>query len=509
MNSKKRILTVLLAALPVLVCAAAWAVPAWAAVVPVTILYTTDAHGYIRSDEKTIGLDRIAAVRQSLPGSVLLDAGDFLHGSLLATVDKGKSVVALMRETGYFAATVGNHEFSHGFSVLEERVKEASGQPSPMHILSANTLKQDGTTLVKPWAKTDVQGVGLCVFGLTTPETRNQSAPSAVVGLNFADARQTALATAAALRESGCDIVIALTHCGSDHFTPFTSIALAAEVPGLDAVIDGHSHREFANIAPGTTPVVSSGSHGKALGKLTLFFDQAPRKTVSVKNAFFHPADLARTTPDSAIAAKINALQTTIDNTLGEVVAKSPAPLPGDRHAIRTSETALGDLAADALRAAYGSDMAICNGGGIRDGFPEGAITLKNLAQSFPFGGNVISMRVTGAELLDILEHALCKLPEESGGFPQISGFSIEVDPDSPVGERVKTLRVESRDVSPTESFTLAVNEFLAQGGNDYPHLAGKEHLQSWMTVTDALVRHLKQQGVSPLKPENRILKKP
>ena len=491
--------------LPVLL----FAVPAVAVTIPVTILYTADTHGHIRTDGQTVGLDLVAALKKRLPGSILLDAGDFLHGSPLAVMDKGKTVISLMREAGYFAATAGNHEFSHDLPTLRHRAAEAAAFPSPMHVLSANITTQDGSLLLKPWADTTVQGARLCVFGLTTPETKTQSTPSTVASLTFLDVSQTATTMAATLRASGCDLVLALTHIGSDAHIPFTSRDLAAAVPGLDAVIDGHSHRRFAELIPGEPPVVSSGYHGKAVGKLTLSFDTAAQKVVAAANTFYTRNDLAGLAPDTAIHEKIAALQSRVDTRLGEVVAVSPIELPATYKQTRTSETALGNLAADALRAAYGTDIAIINAGSIREGFPKGLITRQTLLASFPFNGYAVSVRVTGKELYDILEHALGSLPGEGGGFPQVSGVSVVFSPTAPAGGRIREIRVAGKKLDTNISLTLATNDFLAQGGDGYPHLAAKPRLQSWMTIAAALVRHLEAKGVTPLQAEGRLREAP
>ncbi len=469
----------------------AWCVPAQAAPVPVTILYTTDTHGHILSEDKTVGLDQIAAVRKQSPDAVLVDSGDFLHGTPLAGIDKGQSVVALMCESGYFAAAAGNHEFSHSLDALLQRKAEGKACASPLHILSANVYRNDGTPLLEQWAKTDIHGISLCFFGLTTPETKTQASPSAVSGLTFAPIKETAAATERAMRASGCDLVVALTHIGSDSQVPFTSLDLAAALPGLDAVIDGHSHRRFASIKPGKPPVVSSGCHGEALGKLTVSVDPDTRKITGVTNTFLTPADLAGSTPDKSVAAKLAALRRTVDAVLREVVATLPVSLQGDRALTRTRETALGDFTADAFRAAYGTDIAIVNAGSIREGLPAGPVTRERVAAAFPFDGYVVSLAITGSELHDILEHAVGKLPGEDGGFPQVSGLSFAFSPSSPPGNRIREITVAGRAVDKNTLYTLATNDFLAQGGDGYPHLAGKPRLQTWLPVTTAVINRL------------------
>lgn len=480
------------------------AAPGHARDIAITILYTTDVHGHIASDEKTIGLDLVATIKKSLPQSVLVDAGDFLHGTPLAGFDKGHSIVRLMREAGYFAAAAGNHEFSHGLPALMDRTAQAAALPAPMHILSANIRGKNGEYLLRPWARTAVGDIAMCFFGVATPETGMQASPAAVAGLTFADPLLTATGMVAELRAAGCDLVIALAHVGSDVHVACPSTSLAA-IPGLDAVIDGHSHHELAFMQPGRAPVVSSGAHGEALGQLTLTVDTATKKVVDVRNTLIRPENVAQMAPDSALRNAIATLQESVAHTLAEIVSESPAHLPGDRKSMRTRETALGDLVADAVKNAYGADIAIVNAGSIRAGLPKGPVTRKDITALLPFGGQVVTVTVTGAELWDILEYACGKLPGEDGAFPQVSGTAFTVRPENLPGKRVTDIRIDGIPLASQAEYILATNDFLAQGGDGYPHLARKGRLQSWMSVTDAVIRRLRENGAIPCKPQGRI----
>ena len=480
-------------------------IPAHAEHIPITIFYTTDTHGHIVSDKETIGLDRIAAIKRSAPDSLLLDAGDFLHGTPLAGHDQGKSITALMCETGYFAAAAGNHEFSHGLSSLRRRSAEAAANITPMAILSANIYEKNGRLLLRPWAETTINNSKICVFGLTTPETKIAAMPSTVSELTFCDPAETSREMTAKLRASGCDLVVALVHVGSDSHVEFPSTALAALDPSPDVVIDGHSHLELANIVPGKAPVVSSGSHGKALGKLVLTLDSDTKKVTAVYNDLIRASDVADLAPDMAISSKVERLRKAVNDSLGEIITQSPADLPGDRETMRTRETSLGDMVADAMREAYAADIAIMNAGGIRRGLSRGAVTREDITAIVPFAGNVVNLRITGAELLDILENAVGKLPEASGAFPQVSGLSFILDPASSPGDRISNVRIRGNALSPYRTYILATNDFLAQGGDGYPHLAGKPYLQSWIRIASAIENHLKKHGITATLPAGRI----
>lgn len=472
---------------------------------PVTVLYTTDTHGYIEPGPNTIGLGTIAAIRKSIPGSILLDAGDFLFGAPLTLIDKGKSVLALMRQAGYTAAAIGNHEFSQGREAFYERNRESMEGPNPLPMLSANILGADGAPLFQPWTRAMVGDVSLCVFGLTTPLTRTLASSYDAASLTIADPLTTGAAMAATLRASGCDIVLALTHLGSTDNLPATSLALAANTPGLDAVIDGHSHRRFARLEPGATPVVSSGAHGKAIGKLVFTVDTRTGKILGVENTFLRPKDVAAIPPDPALAKAVSDFSEAVNREFASVVATSPTPLAADRPLMRTRELPLGSLAADALRAAHGDDIAIINGGAIREGLPAGNITRKDILWAFPFNNRVVSLSVTGRELLAILERGFARLPAENGGFPQISGFSVVVDASAPKGKRVRSVLVNGKPLDNDMRYTLATNDYMAQGGGGNAFLAAKTPLRKERFFDKAFVDYLDKNGFSSLTGEPRI----
>ncbi len=474
-----------------------------------SLVYTSDTHGYIATDPDTIGLDRIAGLRQSLPAALLLDAGDFLHGLPLINLDQGASVVRLMKEAGYFAAALGNHEFSHGQPALARRLKEAAQEPG-LHLLSANTRTESGDLLAEAWTETELEGVRICLFGLTTPETYTAASPSAVKGLSFEDPLETAQTMAGTLRKHGCSFIVALTHLGSTSRTEVTSLALGRSVPDIDVIIDGHSHLELEKRDGSGPLVVSPGAHGKRLGRLDVGFDTASGTVISLDNRLLTPADLAAVTPDRTLARAIEDLRLKESRLMSRVVARSAVSFPGDAARNRTQETALGDLCADALRDAYKTTLAIVNGGGIRAPLDRGPVRLGDVNAVLAFGGYAVSVKVTGRELRDILEQAYSALPAAGGGFAQISGFSVRLQPSNPPGSRVVNIVLPSGPVRDDRLYTLAVNDFLAEGGDNCPHLAGKSRLQMHTTMQDALIAFLARADTRRYAaPQGRIVMEP
>ena len=472
----------------------------------VTLLYTTDTHGRLIAGPDIIGMDAIAALKKNTPNSLLLDAGDYLQGNPLVNLGQGKNAVELMKLTGYDAAALGNHEFDFGLDVLRTRMAEASARPHPFLMLSANILNADGTPFALPSAVFTINGLKIGLFGLTTGETVVQTHPKNVVGLTFADVTVSAQKTADELRAQGCDVVVALAHVGTDGVIGTKSTDIAARTKGIDVIIDGHTHVVTEQTLPGGALVVSSGAHAKQVGSLTITRAGGPGSALGKQNVFLKKADLAGIAPDPAVSERLAAMQAEQKTLLAEVVGLAETDLEAERVLIRTQETNFGDLCTDALVHMTKADIAIINGGGIRQSIKKGPVTRGDIIAAIPFADAVVTKEVTGKQLMVILEHALRGLPEENGGFPQVSGLHLIVDAAKPAGERIVAIRQSNgTPIGMEKTYVLAVTDFLAQGGDGYPILSSLPIIKQWMPPDIALVNYLKEKGtgdyVGPTKP--------
>lgn len=457
----------------------------------ITIFYTTDMHGRLVASEDAIGLDSVAALYQSTPNSLLLDAGDFLHGAPLATLSQGEDVVALMKAAGYSAASLGNHEFSFGRAVLDARLAQAAAEPNPFPLLSANIITSEGDFLTEPYLIKELAGLKIGIFGLTTGDTARQAAPDAVEGLIFLDPLQAAKQAVGSLREEGCDLIIALVHLGSDESAVLKSEDIAAQVEGISAVIDGHSHRLLDQEVNGI-PLVAAGEYGQHLGRLVLHVED--RQVTSYSNSMLDKAALAELniTPPPATAELIAQIEASQAAVLEQVVGHTPIELLGEKAIVRIQETNLGNLTADALLFAAEADIALMNAGNIRATIPAGDITQAQILSVFPYSNIVVVKEVSGAQLRDILEYAVSALPEQDGRFAQVGGLSFELD----VNAQPRVGAVTLADGTPLDieaSYRLVTNDFIAAGGDGYPHLAELPILYQGMTVEEAFLRYLQE----------------
>lgn len=455
------------------------------------LLYTADMHGYIFAEDGAIGMDRIAALRKNTPHALLLDAGDFLHGQPAAVLGKGKDIVALMLDAGYVAAALGNHEFSYDLATLNARHAEAERGAPPMHMLSSNVVLADGTPLVQPTVSTLVDGIKVCLFGLTTRNAAISTTPAASAGLVFADEITHARAQTRALRAGGCDLIVALAHVGvalhAEAYAPLTD-----GIDGLDVIIDGHAHRELHHEGRTGTLTVSPGAHGKKIGLLRLGLDPATRRVIQKNNTLLDPAALAYLTPDAPTAARLASVREAVQASLAMPVARVAYDLDGALARIRTAETNLGNLCADAMRQALGTDLALVNAGSLRASIKAGEVTRKDMLTVLPFANAVIAARVSGAEFLAMLEHGLARLPEPSGRFPQLSGCTVRIAPANPPGARVLAVTLaDGAPLDPSGVYTLALNDFVADGGDGYPRQAESLRLRTLPSLADVVTAYL------------------
>ena len=294
-----------------------------------------------------------------------------------------------------------------------------------------------------------------------------------------------------ALKADGCDYIICLGHLGIDaESTGNRSIDLLEKVTGIDVFIDGHSHSTLEEIKEATngtgkvgdTVLTSTGTKLASVGMV----DISPDGTISTSSLATSELTV---TPDAKVAARAEEIQKEIDADYGTVFAKTEVALDGEKANVRTGETNLGDLIADAMlwQAGLldeGVDAAVTNGGGIRASIAAGDITKKDINTVLPFGNTLYVVKVTGAELLEALEASTYCTPEAIGGFPQVAGIEFTVNtgaqfdtkelyPGSTYGKPASINRVMIQTVggeafNPEETYTIVTNDFMGAGGDTY-----------------------------------------
>jgi 5'-nucleotidase/UDP-sugar diphosphatase len=456
----------------------------------ITILSTTDFHGAFQSRDRDRDSDRplgssailaayLARERAANPrGTLLFDGGDSFQGTMMSNLSYGRPVIAQMNRLGYDAMAVGNHDFDWTVDTLVAR-----GRQARFPLLAANLFVKRGgqrPSWVKSYAIFERHGVKIAVLGFSTVETPTVTLPSNVADLEFREPGPIAREWLPKLRAEGADAVVLLSHLPGSQDSSGTSFRgelaeFGRAVEGEDALLGGHSHNLVSGKLDGV-PILIAGAQGRAVGRVDLVVDrQAHRVVESASRVTLTFADAV--TPDPAMAAFVDSIAAAVRPLAERVLCEAPRALARNRR----GESTLGDWVADVMRARAGADVAMQNPGGLRADIAAGPVTVQDIFELMPFDNRIAVVRLTGAQLLDAVEHSV-----SGGSCPGISGVRFEYDPTRPARERVVKLTLtDGRAVNPGATYLMATNDFLAQGGDGFKVFAQGRDLK----VTDDLVR--------------------
>ena len=468
----------------------------------ITILHVNDVHGRVQPDErdKAMGFallkTKVDELREANPNTLLLNAGDTVHGTTIVNVSEGEAMISLMNLVGFDAMVPGNHDFNYGYERLLE-LNEMAEFP----ILAANVLK-DESLLFEEYTIKEIDGVKVGIFGLATDETKFKSHPDNTKGVEFTNAVDVSKKMVDKLKEEGADLIIALAHLGIEGTTTMTSKEVAEQVEGIDLIVDGHSH-EILNEAIGDTLIVQADSYTKNIGMVNI--EILDGKIVNKTASLFPYEEAIELTPDPGVEAAIDKINEENEPILGVVIGETTVDLLGERGYVRTGETNLGNLIADVMLKSTGADIALANGGGIRASIPKGEIKVNDIVTSFPFTNTLAVVEVTGAELIQALEIGVNKYPEEAGHFPHVAGITYSFDPGKPVGERIIEVLVAGEALDLEARYKLVTNDFIAAGGDGYTMFEGKSFVGEGGLLSDVLIEYVKETGIVSPEVEGRI----
>ena len=503
----------------------------------IAILYTNDVHTYI---DGPLSYDVIAAVKAELQKQykyvLLVDAGDHVQGTAYGSMDKGETVIKLMNAAGYDLATLGNHEFDYGMEGCQQ-IQQWAEFP----YVSCNFYEEAdgvrGENVLPAYQIFELGQEKLAIVGITTPESFTKSTPAYfqdengnyIYGISggadgaalYADV-QAAIDQAVA---DGATKVIALGHLGDDKASqPWTSEETIANVSGLTAFIDGHSHstvegKEVADKDGNSVMLSQTGQYFDRIGLMVI-----NAETGDVSTDFIEYEEILETVmgedgypvkdedgnevtevvgyklvsdlyngvewcSDASVASIKESWMKKIDEQLGTVIGSTA--LTFDNYAsdgtrlIRSQETNTGDFAADALYYLFDSmdmdvDVAIMNGGGVRNTAITGDISYQTCKSIHTFGNVACLQTITGQQLLDALEWGArtAGTGEECGGFLQVSGITYKIDtewPDSTQkddkgvwigaptgGYRVHDVKVYNKEIGAWDDLDLTAKYNLA-----------------------------------------------
>ena len=355
-----------------------------------------------------------------------------------------------MNAMKFDAMVLGNHEFDFGQDILKKRISEAS-----FPVLGANV---EGLNGLKPYIVMEISGVRIGVIGVVTEDTPVSTHPRNVGGLKFFKADETVKKYEEELQKD-TDILIVLSHIG--HTGDRT---LAEKAKGIDVIVGGHSHtRVLSPVMIGNTIILQAWEHAKALGVLDITVEDGKIKRFAGRLEDIKPV---QDEEDKNIMAIVEKYRKNVDAVLNETIGEAGVDLDGEN--VRTKETNLGDYIADIMKNASGADIAIINGGGIRTSIKKGEIKVKNVYSVLPFDNYIVSIKLTGWQIQEALEHGVSAVEKGEGRFPQISGLTFKYIPSSKPGARIKEILVDGKALEPDREYSVATNDFLAAGGDGY-----------------------------------------
>jgi 5'-nucleotidase len=429
--------------------------------VRITLLQINDVYTLEPVDDgRRGGFARLATlvkrIRRENPATLFALGGDTISPSVASVLLRGEQMIAGLNAIGLDLATFGNHEFDFGPAVLRERMRESQFTWVSSNVLDRRTGGPFGGA--QPEVVLTLNGVRIGVLGFTTPDSVKTSSPGPDVEIR--EVVGVARAATTDLRRRGAQLIVAVTH---QDMTEDRAMVTAEGVE-IDVVLGGHEHEPLV-AEEGRTLITKAGSDGRYLVQVDLWFGGDGR--LRERSWTFHEVS-ARLAPDPQVAAVARAYADRLSRELDVVVGRTEVPLEARRGRLRTEETNVGSFVADAMRARLKTDVALINGGGIRSDriVPPGPLSRRDLTGLLPFGNVALVLEVTGAALRTALEQGLALREREGGGFLQVSGLRMQVDPARLAGQRVLAVEVMGVPLDPQRRYTVAVADYVARGGD-------------------------------------------
>jgi len=483
----------------------------------VVLLFTSDVHCGM---DKGFGYVGLQDIRDELENkgytTMLIDNGDFIQGEAVGTLTKGEDLVKLMNSLNYDFAVVGNHEFDYGMDQFM-KITDMANFP----LISCN-FRKNGDLVFDPYVIKEVCGVKIGFVGVTTPTAITTSTPKYFqndkgeyiydfmqddTGDMLYEAVQKSIDE---VRAQGASYVYLVGHLGmneGDH--PWNYKDVISHISGIDVCFDGHSHdtehvimkdkdgKDVPRFGLGTKLNVIGYSHVTKDGGIVDTNVWSWTNSVSlpdllgVKNRISKVIDEDMAETDKLMKQVV--AHSSVDLTVNDPTEKDENGQP--IRMVRRAETNLGDLCADAYRDQTGADIGLINGGGIRAEISKGDITYGDIINVNPFGDTVCVIEAKGQQIIDVLEWGARGIPDENGGFLQVSGMSYEIDASIPSGaqsddngmctgfngkRRVKNVKIGDDPIDPSKSYTVAsINYLLQENGNGFTSFDGCKLVQN------------------------------
>ncbi|ARI75575.1 bifunctional metallophosphatase/5'-nucleotidase [Halobacillus mangrovi] len=434
--------------------------------------------------------------------TLLIHSGDVVGASSpVSSLLQDEPTIEILNDIGFDVGTVGNHEFDEGVAEMKrliyggehEETGDFEGASFPYTVANVKD-EETGEPILPPYVIKKVNGMPIGFVGVVTTETKDIVLPSGIEGVEFTDETTAINQAVSELKEKGVESIVVLAHvpASSDQDGSNASGEVVDFAPEVDDEVDiifgGHNHA-YANTVVDGKLIVESYSYGTAFSEVDIKIDPKTKDIVE-KEASIVTTYHDGIEPDQAVRNKVDDYKKEIEDLVEEVIAQAAEPITKEQE--ESGESALGNLVADSQRAAMDTDFAFMNPGGIRANLDEGPITWGELYTMLPFGNNLVQMTLTGDQIKALLEQ------QWSGSYArilQISGLEYTWDRDAPVGEKVTSMTdSQGNPIDPEQSYTVAVNNFIATGGDGFTVLKEGTNQVTGPLALDAMIQYLQSQ---------------
>ncbi|WP_248498835.1 5'-nucleotidase C-terminal domain-containing protein [Staphylococcus haemolyticus] len=493
-----------------------------------TILHTNDIHGrFVENDGRVIGMAKVKGLKDKYNPDLMVDSGDAFQGLPVSNNSKGEEMAKAMNSVGYDAMTVGNHGFDFGYDQLLKLQKQLN-----FPIVSSNIYK-NGKRVFDPSTTVTKNNVRYGIVGVTTPETKTKTSPTAVEGVEFKDPL-TSVKQAMNEIKNNVDVFVILSHLGVDKSTQKTwrgdylidQLTKDGSFKQPILVLDGHSHTVIDNGEHyGTNNLLAqTGTALANVGRVDFTFQN--QKTSDINASLINVADAKDITPDPQIDAQTKkANDDFLKETSTVVIPNNTVTLNGERAQARTQETNLGNLITDAMEAyasknfSHQPDFAITNGGGIRASIEKGEVTENDIITVLPFGNLISQIQVKGSDVEKAFEHSLSadtetqdgkKVLGANGGFLQVSdSLKVYYDINKASGQRINAIKVlnkengEYEDLDPNRTYYVTTNDFTANQGDGYDMFGGQR--EEGISLDAVVAQYIKNTDLNQYNTEEPV----
>ncbi|WP_420824110.1 bifunctional metallophosphatase/5'-nucleotidase [Thermoflavimicrobium daqui] len=479
--------------------------------VEVQILSMNDFHGQLDTIQKVDGKPAGTAAylatylkerQKQNPHTLIVHNGDAVGASPpTSALLQDEPTIEVLNQMGVSVGTVGNHEFDEGLKEMKRLIyggyhpQTGYFKGARFPYVAANVIdKKSKRPILPPSTIQRVKGIPIGFIGAVTTETPKIVVPSGVKDVEFIDEVEAINREAKRLKKMGVKSIMVLLHEGG--FEDKNSKEITGRIaditkkldPEIDVVFSGHTHSYLNGTINGKL-VVQGLNYGKAIADVDLIIDRKTKDVVSKKGEIVFTKHEG-VTPDPIVDRMVKKYQQKVAPIVNQVIGKASVPITKQTN--EAGESAAGNLIADAQRWKMNTDFAFMNPGGVRADIPEGDVTFGDLYTVQPFNNDLVSMKLTGAQIKQALNQIFSD--PNRPHILHVSGLTYTWDPNRPANDRIiEVKKADGTPIDPNQTYTVTANYFLADGGDNFTVFKEGTDRVTGQSDLDALVEYVKQ----------------